>query len=500
MFRTLSATTALLSALTTLPLISQPVEARVVLLDSLMGDAVHLERRIALVVGNSNYLDEKIRLPNPQNDAADMAAMLRKLGFEVVVAIDASKQEFEGKLAQFARMGANADTALFFYAGHALQFQGENYLMPTDGELRDAGSVAHMVRVEDVRKALARVNGLKVMILDACRNNPLTDRNSRPPGGNLPRGLAESGKADGMIVAYATAPDDVAEDGKGRNSPFTGALLNRLAQPGLEITKMFRMVGADVSAATGGRQHPEISLQSYNDYYINQTDRLAWDKIKNSDDAVAVEDFVAKFATSSYLAAAKEKLIRLANAAQQSSASAIAVPLPEAITARPASPQPFLPRRQIADTLSDSDANTSVKVVPVAAEHPVKAIVVGSAALAVAADTPRMSVHVPWREAPEKQEAHPQKRIETPRIAHRLDPGPRHVEKPAKSEPQMRSFANEPVPFSPVTTRVARFETKLFREPLYATPVASYHRAPVAQPSSTNWSPTFPLTFHCGGR
>jgi hypothetical protein len=286
-------------------------ERRIILMDAAPSREAQGERRVALVVGNSNYEGQRISLSNPKNDADDMAAKLRKLGFEVLTAIDATKQEFESKVAEFARLGKNADMALFYYAGHALQFQGQNYLMPVDGELKDGDSIWSMVRVEDVRRALDRVTGLKVMILDACRNNPLSDRMYRGlGGGGIARGLARIDKTQGMIVAYATAADQVAEDGNGRNSPFTGALLGRLDEAGLEVTKMFRLVGSDVSNQTGGRQRPEIIVQSYNDYFLNQTDRAAWEKIKNSSDAPALRNFMQSFPSSPFSAVARDRLDR----------------------------------------------------------------------------------------------------------------------------------------------------------------------------------------------
>jgi hypothetical protein len=319
MIRTVLLTTALVGTLMTLCSAGDParaqqsqVERRVIMVDPAPNIVAPAERRVALVVGNSNYQVEKFSLANPKNDAEDVAAALSGLGFDVLTAIDATKKEFERKLADFARTAKDADAALFFYAGHAMQFQGENYLMPVDGELKDRDSIwSEMVRVDDVRRALDRVDGLKVMVLDACRDNPLSDRIYRSAaggGGGGPRGLARIDKAQGLIVAYATAADDVAADGNGRNSPFTSALLNRMGEAGLEITKLFRLVGADVAEETRGRQRPEITLQSYNDYYLNQNDRIAWEKIRVSDDDAALRDFVAKFPSSPYSAVAKDRL------------------------------------------------------------------------------------------------------------------------------------------------------------------------------------------------
>src|SRR5499426_2119111 len=155
-----------------------------------------------------------------------------------------------------------------------------------------------MVSMDDVRAALDRATGVKIMILDACRNNPLAERLERRlhgqdrSVGNV-RGLARIDKTQGLVVAYATAADDVAKDGTGRNSPFTAALLNRMKEPGLEIEMMLRRVTADVSAQTGGRQRPETYISLLSEYYLNQTDQVAWEGIKDSTDAAKLRDFVA---------------------------------------------------------------------------------------------------------------------------------------------------------------------------------------------------------------
>jgi hypothetical protein len=267
-------------------------------------DSALADRRVALVVGNATYKNNSLHLPNPKNDAQDVAAALRKLDFEVIQATDADKREFEMALQRFARAAVDADSALFFYAGHAMQYQGRNYLMPVDAELEDEFSLRYqMVLIDDVRAALDRVNGVKIMILDACRNNPLAEQLARRQTGftralGRSRGLARIDKTQGMVVAYATAADDVAADGNGRNSPFTQALLKRLQEPGLEIEQMFRAIARDVYSQTGGKQRPETYISLLSEYYLNQADRLAWEKIKDSGDVAALRDFIARFPSS----------------------------------------------------------------------------------------------------------------------------------------------------------------------------------------------------------
>ncbi len=267
------------------------------------GDAL-AERRVALVVGNSHYKIQSLELSNPKNDAEDVSAVLRTLGFEVIQKINSTKRDLELAMAQFARLSTNADVALFYYAGHALQYHGQNYLMPTDSALEDEISLRYqMMAIDDVRAALERAGGVKIMILDACRNNPVVDVFKRRMSGasrNLDsvRGLARMDKTEGMVVSYATAADDVAADGTGRNSPYTAALLKRLQEPGLEIEMMFRRIASDVNAQTNGRQRPETYVSLLNEYYLNRQDKQAWDQVKNSDDPGQLGDFIRRYSSS----------------------------------------------------------------------------------------------------------------------------------------------------------------------------------------------------------
>jgi hypothetical protein len=279
-----------------------------------MGGHAWAERRVALVVGNAAYKAANLSLANPRNDAEDVSAALKALGFEVVTAVNATKRDMDGALQRFARLATDADSVLFFYAGHAMQFQGRNFLMPTDAELEDEVSLRYQaVGLEDVRAALDRGSGVKILILDACRNNPLADRLQRSIAGASrsaaqTRGLARIDKTQGMVVAYATAADEVAQDGQGRNSPFTTALLKRIQEPGLEIEMMFRRVAYDVNAQTGGRQRPETYISLLSEYYLNQNDHLVWDRIKDRDDVAELRDFVDRYPSSPLAVLARNRL------------------------------------------------------------------------------------------------------------------------------------------------------------------------------------------------
>lgn len=276
------------------------------------------ERRVALVLGNSGYKNPTLALVNAKYDAQDVAAALTGLGFEVLLETDADMSGASKAIQQFARMAVGADAALFFYAGHALQYQGHNYLLPIDADVKDEISLPfETIAVDNIRAVLDRSDGVKIMVLDACRNNPIADRlaklaSLRPtpqgPPAERTRGLGRIDKAEGLIVAYATSPDEVALDGQDRNSPFTKAFLRRLNEPGLEIETLFRRVANDVNLATEGRQRPETYVSLVNEYYLNQNDRIAWEKLKDSEDPAALRGFIEQFPSSFYAIEARYRL------------------------------------------------------------------------------------------------------------------------------------------------------------------------------------------------
>jgi Caspase domain len=281
-----------------------------------IGDAL-ADRRIALVIGNSKYKSDSLVLTNPGTDAEDMAAVLRKLDFEVILKRDATTREMDLALKQFGDAAATADTVMFFYAGHALQFQGNNFLMPIDAILEEEVDLRRsMVSDEQIRSALDRSSGVKVMILDACRNNPYADRFKRNVLGmtraiESTRGLARIDKTQGTVVAYAAAPGDVALDGNnsGRNSPFTAALVRWLQEPAIEISTMFRRVTNDVWDQTKGRQQPEYTSTLRNDYFLDPlADKTIWDRIRESNDTSAIRDFIRQFPNSVRVLDAQNRL------------------------------------------------------------------------------------------------------------------------------------------------------------------------------------------------
>ena len=227
------------------------------------------ERRVALVIGNGNY--EYIpRLDNPGNDARLVAKTLESLGFSLVggdAQVNLGRLAFELAVKQFGDQLHGATIGLFYYAGHGLQVDGENYLVPISANpTRESDVALEMIEAQVVLNEMkdggARFN---VLILDACRNNPFGGRGIR----STSSGLAQMQAPEGTLISYATQPGNVAGDGKGKDSPFTEALAEAIQEPGLDIFKVFNEVGVLVKRKTDGEQQPWISISPIEgDFYF----------------------------------------------------------------------------------------------------------------------------------------------------------------------------------------------------------------------------------------
>jgi peptidoglycan/xylan/chitin deacetylase (PgdA/CDA1 family) len=224
------------------------------------------DRRVALVVGNAAYKSVPV-LATPRNDAQAVAATLRAVGFQVVrLEADLGRQGFLDALQSFAREADQADWAVVYFAGHGIEIparrgmSGANYLIPVDARLESERDVEYQdVPLDQVLSAVERARRFRLVILDACRDNPFANQISRISGTrSLGRGLARVEPDAGLQVLYAAKHGEIALDGSGGNSPFVTALTKRLPTPGLEVGKLFRLVGDDVLQATGGRQEPMV--------------------------------------------------------------------------------------------------------------------------------------------------------------------------------------------------------------------------------------------------
>jgi hypothetical protein len=217
------------------------------------------EGRVALVIGNAAYENVPV-LSNPRNDAADIAATLRKLDFDVIDGHDLKRSEMENKIREFGRKIENTDLALFYYAGHGLQVTGRNYLVPVDAKLEREGDLSfEAIDVDVVLQQLESGPRASLVFLDACRNNPLARGLARSLGirsAAVGMGLASIQGGIGTMIVYAIQPNNVAFDGDGWNSPFTAALLAHLPDPGVDISVILRRVRAEVIQATNRKQVP----------------------------------------------------------------------------------------------------------------------------------------------------------------------------------------------------------------------------------------------------
>ena len=293
------------------------------------------QARIALVIGNSAY--EEGSLANPVNDAQLIASALRQQGFEVIERLDVDQRRMMRALKDFGDRleAAHGDAiGLFYYAGHAVQVGGENYLVPVGAVIEDEGDVEfEAVSAGSILRTIAFArNRLNIVILDACRDNPYA-RSFRSPA----RGLARIDAPSGTLIAFATAPGKVALDGSGANSSYTAALAKAIAEPGVPLEQMFRRVRHAVRAETGGRQTPWESSSLTGDFYFaaaatatepiaepdpetafatkafdEKTFELAfWDAIRDSEDPADFEGFLSRFPEGVFSGLARRQLKEL---------------------------------------------------------------------------------------------------------------------------------------------------------------------------------------------
>jgi uncharacterized caspase-like protein len=218
-------------------------------------------KRVALVIGVSNY-QQVPRLPNPVRDADAMAALFRKAGFEVVDGKrDLGIADLRRAIREFSEMSRDADISVVYYAGHGIEVDGINYLVPADAKLiSDFDIEDETISLDRVLKALDPAKRLKLVILDACRDNPFAKTMKRTVASRaIGRGLAKIEPAmSDTLVAYAAKAGAVANDGDGQNSPFAIALLKHIVEPGLDLRIAFGRVRDDVLKSTGNRQEPFV--------------------------------------------------------------------------------------------------------------------------------------------------------------------------------------------------------------------------------------------------
>jgi formylglycine-generating enzyme required for sulfatase activity/uncharacterized caspase-like protein len=287
------------------------------------------QKRVALVIGNSGY-QHTSQLENPKNDATDMVAALKKVGFQVVEGFDLDKTVFERKVRDFSVALRGAEVGVFFYAGHGLQVAGANYLVPIDAKAETADALDwEMVRLDLVHRTMERATTTNIIFLDACRNNPLARNLARAMGtrsAEIGRGLAPVESGVGTLISFSTQPGNVALDGTGRNSPFAGALVKRIPTFGEDLSALLIDVRNDVRKATQNAQIPWEHSALTGRFYFNQPkvvasspagpSRLseaaeAWNAAERTTSITALEAFITRFKDTFYADLARARIEEL---------------------------------------------------------------------------------------------------------------------------------------------------------------------------------------------
>jgi hypothetical protein len=284
------------------------------------------EGRIALVVGVSNY-EHAGRLPNTLNDAKDMAAALKRLGFDVEILLDPNRFALEAAIRRYGNRSTGAEASLFYYSGHALESASHNWLLPSTASLATERDLRfEAVDLNTIQEQTDGVARVSIFFLDACRDNPFARRLSTSRRDISPRGLSRVDvAAGGTFVAFSTAPGQVAFDGAGikRNSPFTAALLAHMETPGLEIKSLLVRVTKDVVEETKGVQRPWQNSSLEGDFYFVPPPAVAavqppqnlvtlegvfWDSIKASRNPADFKSYLARFPTGVFVDLAQNRL------------------------------------------------------------------------------------------------------------------------------------------------------------------------------------------------
>jgi uncharacterized caspase-like protein len=280
------------------------------------------KRRAAIVIGNSSY--QFAPLPNPRNDAKLIAATLTDLGFDVLLFYDVDRLGSKRLKEAIRSQLLEAEVSVLYYAGHAFQHQGRNLLLPVDARTDSVNQlIEDSVRLDDLVGVIADDPiGVKIVILDACRNNPLANKKGLQPG----LAYAETGIGQ-VLIAFATSAGRVAYDGTGANSPYSASLANALQQPDLDIYDIFRRVRGDVREATGGVQIPWVTGSVESELVLRPTveeatgpapkdaieanalrlDEVLWYFIKDGRDPSDFDSFANTFPESPYAKEASEK-------------------------------------------------------------------------------------------------------------------------------------------------------------------------------------------------
>ena len=332
------------------PQVSHAQAQRGIVISAKQLEVMRTEKRVALVIGNSNYRSQPLR--NPVNDARAMSRKLRSLGFDVIERTDVDKKRMQKSIIDFGQKLRDGGVGVFYFAGHGIQNRNRNFILPVDAQMTDESYLrAEGVNVNEVLSEMGDAgNRLNVLILDACRNNPYRQRTRGPRTG----GLAQMHAPTGTYVSYAAAPGEMAFDGDGAHSPYTGALLDVIDRPGVKLEEAFKLVRANVHKATNGKQVPFTEDTVLGDFYFKvptagtaqrpspagapgaaekSAEIVFWSAIQNSKNSDVFEEFLKQFPNGQFAGLARIKLKEL-----KGMETATAEPIPRVKAPGPVSP------------------------------------------------------------------------------------------------------------------------------------------------------------------
>ena len=282
------------------------------------------------LIGNSAYQNTP-PLANPRNDATEIGKALKRIGFDVDLVVDATKPDMDQALRRFGNNLAGSSAAVFYYAGHGIQVDGINYILPVDVALKTERDLNWETSdMTTVLKQMEGHNRVNLLFLDACRDNPLSQTLARSMGESrsavIGRGLATMKANAGTLISYSTKEGEVAADGRGKHSPYTEALLKHIEMPGVEIGLLLRKVREEVIAATKNKQVPWEYGSLLGEFYFtgpvtiqvqpeaskpsagSKNESLYWESIMNDTDPAAFEEYLKKYPDGEFSGLARYKI------------------------------------------------------------------------------------------------------------------------------------------------------------------------------------------------
>ena len=316
------------------------------------------DKRVALLIGNGAYTDMS-PLKNPKNDLALVGETLKKIGFEIITVNDADHRDMNIARGRFAKAAADAGIALVYFAGHGMQVRGRNYLIPVKAAIESqADLLTEAIRADDIIESMENTNArVRILILDACRNNPLPRLARASDRGLTQTGLAKMKSEDdleGTLIIFSTSPGKVADDGADSQSPFAAALADHLPATGVDVFSLFNRVAEAVGQKTSGRQVPWVQGYLRSKVYLAgappvASERASFDRALEENSLKAWKDYLSQYPQGQYADMAQARLKILA---------------PEIASISPSSPDRILPAAPPAPVIAPKKLDRSAFMLP----------------------------------------------------------------------------------------------------------------------------------------